>query len=76
MKMYKRIIYIIILLVFSMRVFAEDGEVMEPEQQEESGQSSSSQQNPSAQRDAPALEEFVPSEEVSIDRPVALPTDI
>lgn len=62
-------IFIIGLLLLSTFVFAEEAMEADEKETTEEKQNNESKGNN-------ALEEFVPSEEVSIDKPVAFPVDI
>lgn len=66
-------IFSLLILVFTQTVIAEDGKVMEPEETKETQKAPP----PQPRNNSPKpLEEFVPSEEISIDRPVTFPVDI
>ncbi|MEM8845095.1 MAG: hypothetical protein AAGB35_08635 [Pseudomonadota bacterium] len=61
--------------LFLLTVFLFYGFVSAEEEIEEESEAVEEQQNRKPERDN-TLEEFVPSEEVSIDKPVAFPVDI
>ena len=61
--------------LFLSSAFLYYGFVLADEETEEESEATEEQQNRKSERDN-TLEEFVPSEEVSIDKPVAFPVDI
>ena len=66
---------LLILLGFSLAIFAEN-ENENASESKEQAKSAESKPASSKRRPAKALKEFIPSEEVSADVPVSFPSDI
>ncbi|MEJ2114759.1 MAG: hypothetical protein P8X88_01590 [Gammaproteobacteria bacterium] len=70
----RHLLLLLVLSYFSIAVFAEEDQ---PKNQTEKEQKSISPRATVSKRDQiKTLEEFIPSEEVSADKPVAFPNDI
>jgi len=69
------ILLLLVLLGYSFALFAEN-ESQDNSQPKEASTNTKSTPKKSKRRQVKTLEEFIPSEEVSADKPVAFPSDI
>jgi len=72
-KIIRVILCLLMLSFIPIAIAEEDGEVMEPESNNEAPETPTSQPRNNS---AKPIKEFIPSEEISVDRPVAFPVDI
>ena len=69
--------FILVCAMLKFAVHAEDEMEVNPEDTNANQETQTTNSPPNSNnQEARALEEFIPSEEISVDRPVAFPTDI